>query len=187
VQFRYMLEGNDQAWLYAGARRQAFYTNLAPATYRFRVAARLGDGEWVEAGRPWEFSVAPAFYQTPWFYLIGAAGVAVVGWSAWRYRLRMVKREYQLVIAERARLAREIHDTLLQGMAGVALQLHGVLQAPGGVSGAARARCDRTWTDTHFFSRHPSASSFPRSTRPIPMAGRPRVGWRGRTSTIFGR
>lgn len=153
LEFRYMLEGNDTQWLYAGRRRQAFYTNLPPAQYRFRVAARIGDGAWVEAQRPWEFSIAPAFHQTAWFYLICGAALAGSAWTAWRYRLRQVKREYTLVIAERARMAREIHDTLLQGMAGVALQLHSVSQAMEVVPVVAKERCERARDSLEHYMR----------------------------------
>jgi signal transduction histidine kinase/ligand-binding sensor domain-containing protein len=143
VRFRYMLEGNDNDWVYTGDRRQAFYTNLAPATYRFRVAARIGDAAWVEALAPWDFSIQAYFYQTRWFYLACAVLAATAAWSGWRYRMRQIRREYSLVITERTRLAREIHDTLLQGMAGVALQLHHIVRAIESQPEAAKQRCER--------------------------------------------
>jgi signal transduction histidine kinase len=109
----------------AGTRRQAFYTNLPPRNYRFRVMAS-NDGVWNEAGSTWAFSIRPAFYQTVWF---GAALVAMLmfaGWGAWRLRVRRVREQYDLVLAERARMGREIHDTLLQSLVGVALQFNEV-------------------------------------------------------------
>jgi signal transduction histidine kinase len=124
LRFRYKLEGNDPDWTDAGERRQAFYTNLPPGRYRFRVAAAIGGGEWIESPRPWEFAIQPAVYQTTWFVVACALGAIALSWSAWRYRLHQIRRQHALVIAERTRLAREIHDTLLQAMAGVALQLH---------------------------------------------------------------
>jgi signal transduction histidine kinase len=124
VRFRYKLEGNDPDWTDAGERRQAFYTNLPPGDYRFRVAAAIGAGEWIESPRPWEFAIQPAVYQTTWFAAVCVLGVVAASWSAWQYRLHQIRHQHALVIAERTRLAREIHDTLLQAMAGVALQLH---------------------------------------------------------------
>ena len=124
VRFRYKLEGNDADWIDAGERRQAFYTNLSPGDYRFRVAATIGGGDWIESSRPWQFTIQPAFYQTTAFYLACTLAAVAASWSAWRFRLHQVRRQHALVIAERTRLARELHDTLLQAMAGVALQLH---------------------------------------------------------------
>src|SRR5262249_13732450 len=66
-QFRYMLDGYDRDWQDAGNRRQAFYTNLPPRSYRFRVMASNNSGVWNEIGDAVEFSVAPAYYQTTWF------------------------------------------------------------------------------------------------------------------------
>jgi signal transduction histidine kinase len=125
TQFRYKLDGFDRDWVDAGLLRQAFYTNLPPRHYTFRVAASQ-DGVWNEAAHPLEFSVLPAFYQTVWFYVVSSAALLLIVWGAWRWRLLAMRRRYSLVLAERARLGRDIHDTLLQGMVGVALQLHGM-------------------------------------------------------------
>lgn len=143
VRFRYMLEGNDADWIDAGGRRQAFYTNLPPGTYRFRVAASMADGEWIESAIPWDFAIQPAVYQTTWFYIACALAVVGASWSAWRYRLHQVRRQHALVMAERTRLAREIHDTLLQAMAGVALQLHGA-SVLGQSAPAVKELCERS-------------------------------------------
>lgn len=132
-QFRYMLEGFDRDWVHAGTSRRAVYTNLPPRTYRFRVAASHDGSEWSESPAPLALTVEPAFYQQTWFS-VALAGLTVLAVALfWRLRLRRVRQQYALVLAERARLGREIHDTLLQGMVGVALQLHGLSEtlAPG--------------------------------------------------------
>ncbi|MEQ1757058.1 MAG: two-component regulator propeller domain-containing protein [Vicinamibacterales bacterium] len=130
LRFRYRLEGFETDWQDAGPRRQAFYTNLRPRDYRFRVQVSDTDGVWQESLAEWSFSVAPVFYQRPGFYLLCTLGLAAALATAWRLRLRQVRREFGLVLAERARLSRELHDTLLQNMVGVALKVDAVAQAP---------------------------------------------------------
>lgn len=122
LQFRYRLEGFDTDWVQAGARRQASYTNLPPGDYRFRVVARRRDGGWDEPGTSWSFAIGPAFYQTTWFFASSTLVLVFGIGGAWRLHLRQVRRRFSLLLGERARLSREIHDTLLQGMVGVALQ-----------------------------------------------------------------
>ncbi len=142
-QFRYMLEGFDRDWVHAGTARRAVYTNLPPRQYRFRVAASHDGSEWSESPVPLALTVEPAFYQRPWFSL-ALAGLTVLAVALiWRLRLRRVRHQYAMVLAERTRLGREIHDTLLQGMVGVALQLHGLSEtlAPG--SDTLKQKLDR--------------------------------------------
>jgi len=123
LRFRYRLEGFDPNWVDAGARRVAYYTSLPPGRYRFRVAARAGDSDWIEAAAsPW-FIQQPHVYQTYWFW---AAQVMLVGFLAWylhHLRVRRIAAEHAAVLAERARLAREIHDSLIQGVIGVSTYL----------------------------------------------------------------
>ena len=131
LQFRYRLDGADTAWREVDTRRRAYYTGLAPGSYRFRVSANRGDGHWDETGATWSFRVIPAWYQTGSFkalmvLLIGSFGGLVV-WLVQRRRyLRSqseLKRHYEVTMAERARIADDLHDTLLQGFAGINLQL----------------------------------------------------------------
>ena len=122
LRFRYMLEGFSESWVYAGQRRQAFYTNLPPGEYKFRLGA-TNDGLWTDPEAVWAFTLQPAFYQTRWFYaLCAAAGLSLVG-VYWWFSLRAVKNRYAVVVAERTRVSREIHDTLLQSLGAVNLEL----------------------------------------------------------------
>jgi ligand-binding sensor domain-containing protein len=88
VLFRYKLEGRDRDWVDAGARRRAFYNDLPPRNYRFRVIACNNSGVWNEAGAVLDFSVAPAYYQTAWFRLTSAALIVASAMAAYRLRLR---------------------------------------------------------------------------------------------------
>ncbi len=86
VSFRYRLEGFDPEWMDAGARRVAYYTNIPPGRYRFRVLACNNDGVWNEAGAQFDFVLRPHFYQTRWFYTLGALAVALGLFGAGRVR-----------------------------------------------------------------------------------------------------
>jgi signal transduction histidine kinase/ligand-binding sensor domain-containing protein len=126
VRFRYRLEGFDEDWVDAGHSRQAIYTNLPPGLYRFHVAARNKEGVWSDSSPTLGFVVQPSFYQTTWF--IGG-GVVLAGaglWGAWLLRVRRLRRGFALVLTERARVAREIHDTLLQTLVGLTLKIDAV-------------------------------------------------------------
>jgi signal transduction histidine kinase len=126
VRFRYKLEGADQNWIEAGTRRVASYNKIPPGDYRFRVMACNNDGVWNETGSAFAFSLAPFFYQTYWFYALGALAVGVAGWSFHRHRMSRAQAQFSLVLAERNRIARDLHDTLAQGFAGIAFQLEAV-------------------------------------------------------------
>lgn len=146
VQFRYQLEGADTAWRDVGTRRRAYYTGLEPRSYRFRVSASMGDGVWTEAEAAWSFRVLPRWYQTLWFkglvvLLIGAIGAvlaALIQRSRHHRAQQALKDKYDATLAERARIAQDLHDTLLQGFAGVTLQLKAAeLALPQNPQGAA--------------------------------------------------
>jgi signal transduction histidine kinase/ligand-binding sensor domain-containing protein len=123
VRYRFILEGFDHEWTEAGVRRAAYYTNIPPGRYTFHVQAANNDGLWNTTGAALSFELRPHFYQTIWFYLMLAAvaGAAIV--LLLRLRLRRAEREFRVVLGERSRIAREIHDTLAQGYVGVSVQL----------------------------------------------------------------
>ena len=121
LRFRYMLEGVDDEWVYAGSGREATYAGVPSGSYTFRVST-TANGEWTEAAR-WEFSVAPPFYRTPGFITLFLLGIGLILTAAWWMRLRAVRSQYALVFAERARVSREIHDTLLQSLAAIGVEL----------------------------------------------------------------
>jgi signal transduction histidine kinase len=136
VRFRYKLEGYDKDWQEAGTRRVAFYTNLPPANYKFHVTASNTFGSWSETGADLNFVIAPAFYQTIWFALLCGVVAATILWLVYLLRLRQATAQVQLRFAERMeereRIARDLHDTLLQGFQGLMLHLQAVLkQMPG--------------------------------------------------------
>ncbi|MEQ1759654.1 MAG: two-component regulator propeller domain-containing protein [Vicinamibacterales bacterium] len=122
TRFRYRLRGFDDKWQDAGARLTAFYTNLPPGQYDFEVTASNQINVWGAPTAAWRFSVDPVFYQTRWFPLACAGLVALAGWGIWRLRLAQVRQQFNIVLGERVRLSREIHDTLLQSLVGVAVQ-----------------------------------------------------------------
>ena len=126
VRFRYMLEGRDPDWVDAGNRRQAFYDDLPPRHYRFRVAASNNSGVWNETGASFDFSIAPAYYQTAWFLALCVAAFLSMLWTAYRLRLLYLTRQFNVRlegrVSERMRIARELHDTLLQSFQGVLMK-----------------------------------------------------------------
>jgi len=126
VRFRYKLDGWDRDWQDAGTRRQAFYTNLAPRKYRFRVMACNNSGVWNGAGSFLDFSIAPAYYQTTWFRALCAAAFLGLLWALYQFRLHQLQRQFNLGLEarvnERTRIARDLHDTLLQSFHGLMFQ-----------------------------------------------------------------
>jgi signal transduction histidine kinase len=126
VRFRYKLEGIDKDWNDAGTRRQAFYNNLHPGKYRFRVIACNNDGVWNEEGATLDFSVAPAWYQTIWFRVACVGGFVLLLWALYQFRLQQLQRQFNMTlgarVSERTRIARELHDTLLQSFHGLMFQ-----------------------------------------------------------------
>jgi signal transduction histidine kinase len=126
VRFRYKLEGHDATWQDPGTRRQAFYSELRPGDYRFRVIASNSDGLWNDAGATFTFKVAAAYYQTAWFQAICASALLLAGWGAHRVRLwqiaRRLRAQFETRAADRARIADELHDTLIQDLAALTLQ-----------------------------------------------------------------
>jgi signal transduction histidine kinase len=132
VTFRYRLEGYDHDWHDAGTRRQAFYTDLPPGNYSFRVVAANSDGVWNDNPAKLDFSVAPAFYQTPWFWAICAVFLLSLLGAIYDWRVRQLRHDFELTlnarVGERTRIARDLHDTLLQSFHGLLLRLQTVSQ-----------------------------------------------------------
>jgi signal transduction histidine kinase/ligand-binding sensor domain-containing protein len=132
VLFRYRLDGQDKNWNEAGTRREAFYTNLGPGLYSFHALACNSDGIWNETGASWSFAIAPAFYQTTWFRVLLGFLAAGLMWIFYSIRLRRATAQIQGRLEERLdereRIARELHDTLLQGFQGLMLRLQAVMQ-----------------------------------------------------------
>ncbi len=123
IAFRYKLEGFDGDWVDAGTRRQAFYTNLRPGDYRFRVTACNADGTCNEAGTSVAFVLPARFYQQTWFYVSCAVLLALLARCAYVFRIGNIERQFDAILAERSRIARELHDTLLQGFSGVTMEM----------------------------------------------------------------
>lgn len=134
MRFRYKLEGWDGDWQDVGTRRQAFYANLPPRPYRFRVIAANDSGVWNEMGASLDFSVTPTYYQTTWFPALAAGMVLALVWAAHRVRLYVVEKHEQEITAlnerlmkaqeqERIRIAGELHDGVMQEMLAVTMML----------------------------------------------------------------
>jgi len=145
VRYRYRLEGFDNHWIQAGSRRTAYYTNLPAGSYRFVVQAANNDGLWNEQGAVIGFSIKPPFYRTLWFILLVIFLLALLVLLVYRLRLRRLRSQFNAVLAERNRVAREVHDTLAQSFVGVSVQLEltGQLLAHEQVD-AARQQLDQT-------------------------------------------
>ncbi|WP_176787025.1 two-component regulator propeller domain-containing protein [Sphingomonas sp. NFR15] len=132
VQFRYQLEGIDEDWIDAGTRREAFYTGLAPGNYRFRLMAANEDGVWNRQGATLSFEIPPTFVQSWPFRLLCGFGVLVLLWFLYTLRLRAMSNRIRARAAERTaereRIARELHDTLLQSIQTLTLHVQAAVE-----------------------------------------------------------
>jgi signal transduction histidine kinase/ligand-binding sensor domain-containing protein len=130
VHFRFKLDAQDDDWREVVNDRRVQYSNLAPGRYRFRVLASNNSGVWNEEGVFLEFSIAPAYYQTTWFRAACVAAFLMLLWALYQLRLRQVARQFnrglEERVGERTRIARELHDTLLQSFQGVLLKFSAV-------------------------------------------------------------
>lgn len=147
VRVRYRLEGVDAQWVEAGAQRRAVYTQLAPGRYRFTLTAANNDGVWNEQGAALVFEVPPTFVQSTAFRVLCAVALGLLLWLGYVLRIRQVTarvREAEaLRTAERERIARDLHDTLLQGFQGLMLRLQAVADGLPAASDA-RQRLERS-------------------------------------------
>ncbi|MBM0108540.1 hypothetical protein JM946_27725 [Steroidobacter sp. S1-65] len=133
VRFRYRLDGYDQNWQETGTLRHATYTGLAPGEYRIQVVAANADGPWSQVPASAAFHVRPAFVQTKTFLALCMAAVALLLWALYRIRLRILAARLEFALeqrhTERERIARELHDTLLQGFYALQLRFHSAAMA----------------------------------------------------------
>jgi signal transduction histidine kinase len=136
VRYSYKLQGLDADWVQAGGRRVINYNSLPQGRYRFIVRAGLAGGPSSEAS--YAFELLPHFYETVWFRCLAALLLAAAAWGAYQMRLQQIRSRFALVLGERARLAREIHDTLAQGFVGISSQLDAVAMCLLNDPGAAR-------------------------------------------------
>jgi signal transduction histidine kinase len=126
VFFRYKLDGVDDDWQDVATRRQAYYTKLRPGPCRFHVTACNNSGVWNETGATLDFSIAPAYYETTWFRVAGWAALLALLAGVYQLRLKYLARQFNIRleerVSERTRVARDLHDTLLQSFQGVLLK-----------------------------------------------------------------
>ena len=132
VRFRFMLQGQDPEWREVVNDRHVQYSNLAPGHYRFRVTACNDSGVWNEQGEIVDFSVAPAYWQTNWFRSLCLGAVLALIWAIYQIRVRQLAHQFNLSlearVSERTRIARELHDTLLQSFHGLLLRFQTALR-----------------------------------------------------------
>lgn len=143
VDFKHRLSDFDRDWVAAGSRRVATYTNLPPGRYVFQVMASNSDGVWNTKGASFEVTLRPPYYRSNWFLTLCALTLAGLIYGAHRSWAKSMELRFEAVLAERTRIAREMHDTILQGMAGISSQLEAVsgmlLESPA----TARAHLER--------------------------------------------
>lgn len=131
--YRYMLEGLDRGWIDVGSdQRFATYTTLPPGTYTFRVEGATSRGEWGEPGSTLRIVILPAWWTTWWFRAIYVTVLLLVILGIYRLHIQQIATEHNIRLKERlnerARISRELHDTLLQGFQGLALRFHSVMK-----------------------------------------------------------
>jgi ligand-binding sensor domain-containing protein/signal transduction histidine kinase len=130
VRYRYRLDHFDHGWSEPTTNREATYGNLAAGTYRFRVISSNSAGIWNTEGTSIDFTVLPEFYQTTWFRLLCVAGVLALIWTIYQLRFHQLQQQFNMKLEERVdertRIARELHDTLLQSFQGQLMRFQAV-------------------------------------------------------------
>jgi signal transduction histidine kinase len=148
MHFRYRLEGQDAQWREVVNERKVQYSNLAPARYRFRVTASNNSGVWNEQGAALDIEVAPAFWQTNWFRALCVVAFAALLFGLYLLRVRQLHQRFALTlqarVAERTRIARDLHDTLLQSFHGLLLRFQTVAELLPGRPTEAKAMLTST-------------------------------------------
>jgi signal transduction histidine kinase/ligand-binding sensor domain-containing protein len=129
LRFRYWMEGFERDWTSAGQRRVAYYTNLPAGSYRFHVAAYETNAPQNATEQVVEIRLRPHLYETRWFLAICGVVLIAAAWGAYRLHVRNIRRQFGAVLQERNRLAREMHDTLIQGCVGVSTLLEAASHA----------------------------------------------------------
>jgi signal transduction histidine kinase len=128
LQYRYRLDGEDKGWQEAGGRTEAAYTNLSPGSYTFHAAASNDGIVWRESATPLTIRILPSFYETTWFLILCVSLAAALIWGAISMRIASVSARIRERSEERAnervQIARDLHDTLLQGIQGLMLRFH---------------------------------------------------------------
>jgi signal transduction histidine kinase/ligand-binding sensor domain-containing protein len=127
VRFKYKLEGFEEDWTEATSRRVALYTNVPPGPYRFRVVAFDMDQPRSTSEASLPIRWRPHFYRALWFYALCLVSLAAAVWVAHKMRMRQAHARFAAVLEERGRLAREMHDTLIQGCTGISVLLEAAL------------------------------------------------------------
>ena len=126
VRYRYRLDGFDHDWSDPVASREATYTNLGVGSYRFRIIASNSEGQWNDSEASIQFEVEPTVWQTWWFRTSAAILILLLVWCVYLYRLHQLSKEFNIRleerVGERTRVARELHDTLLQSFQGLLLR-----------------------------------------------------------------
>jgi signal transduction histidine kinase len=145
IRFRYRLDGFDEGWSEPVAAREAIYTNLGPGSYRFRVMATNSAGLWNGPEAVAGLEIAPRVWQMAPVRAAGAIAAGLIVLGLYRLRLRRLTRQISMRfderLAERTRIAQDLHDTLLQGFLSASMQLHvAVDQVPADSPAKARLR-----------------------------------------------
>jgi ligand-binding sensor domain-containing protein/signal transduction histidine kinase len=126
IRFRYRLEPFDRKWIYAGTNRVAAYTNLPAGRYRFQVVAFPLDNPSSTSEVTLDFRKQPYFYATWWFLSVCVLLLCLTSLGAYRWRMRSLRLRFKAVLDERSRLAREMHDTVIQGCTSISALLEAI-------------------------------------------------------------
>lgn len=190
TRYRYRLDGLDADWIATAGQTEAVYHGVPPGRYVFRVQASADGHTWTGAAAEWPLHVEPHFYQTVWFYFFTGAAILGLAYGAHNLRAANMQREFEAVLRERTRIAREIHDTLMQGFAGAALQLNAISKRWRNDPDSARRQLDGVMTQIDGClaeARHEIGELRDHSESPAPFLERLRSAAQGATDiTVTG-